>query len=311
MADTIINATEFDLNQIGYSKKKANDYGGTSVNVLNKRTNCGLRLALPMMMTWGAEEYKDDGGKISYSMSLQFPSEEYSDPESEAVLQMMIGMEQKIKEDALDKSKDWFGKEYKSLDIIDALCTPMLKYTKIKGTQDPDFSKKPSLKLKLAFYKGEFKLELYDEDSQPLFPKLNSTKTPLDYLPKLSKVICVIQTSGIWFSNGKMSITWKLLQAIVNKPRATIQGVCMVAINPSDKTKFAEQPDVDVLDEDGVGIEIVADSEDEDEAEHVEVAPVVEVAPAPVVEVAPASVEVAPVVADKPKRVLRVKKASA
>jgi len=42
-------------------------------------------------------------------MSLQFPSSEYKSDETEAFFNTMKDFENKIKQDALTHSKDWFG----------------------------------------------------------------------------------------------------------------------------------------------------------------------------------------------------------
>ena len=245
MADTIIDGTLFNVNNIMYTTPKANEKGGKSLNLLNKTTKTGLRISTPLMLTWGASEYVDPEGKGNgkYEMSLQFPQEEYSNADCDNFLKNMIALENKIKADALVYSKDWFGKQHKNADIIEELFTPMLKYPKIKGSSEPDFNKKPVLRLKLPQWDGAWKSEIYDEDGNKLFPsRENIAITPLDFLKKGATVACLIQCGGIWFTNGKFTITWKLLQAVVQKPRATIQGQCMIKLKTADKEKLKAAP---------------------------------------------------------------------
>jgi len=45
---------------------------------------------------------------------------------------------------------------------------------------------------------------------------------------------------GIWFANGKFGITWKLVQAMVQKPRPQLSGRCF--LNPSS-SKPVTPPD--------------------------------------------------------------------
>ena len=134
MADTIVDGTQLNSNNIMYTSVKANDKMGKSLNILNKFTRSGLRLSTPLMLTWGASEYVDPegNGNGKYEMSLQFPQTEYSNKDCEEFFKNMKDLEEKIKADALINSKDWFGKVHKSSDIIDELFTPMLKYPKIK-----------------------------------------------------------------------------------------------------------------------------------------------------------------------------------
>jgi hypothetical protein len=245
MADTIVDGTLFNANNILYTSVKANDKMGKSLNILNKFTRSGLRLSTPLMLTWGASEYVDPegNGNGKYEMSLQFPQTEYSNPDCEAFFKNVKELEDKIKADALINSKDWFGKVHKSADIIDELFTPMLKYPKIKGTSEPDMSKKPTLRVKIPQWEGIWKTEIYDEDSNALFPnKENSTITPLDFLKKGTMVASVIQCGGIWFTNGKFTVTWKLLQAVVQKPKGSITGQCLIKLKPAEKEQLKAMP---------------------------------------------------------------------
>ena len=241
MAETIVDGTQFNANNTIYTSIKANDKMGKSLNILNKFTKSGIRLSTPLMLTWGAGEYVDPegNGNGKYEMSLQFPQTEYTNADCEAFFKNMKELEDKIKADALIYSKDWFGKVHKSADIIDELFTPMLKYPKIKGTSEPDMTKKPTLRLKLPQWEGVWKSEIYDEDSNVLFPnKENSTVTPLDYLKKGTMVASVIQCGGIWFTNGKFTVTWKLLQAVVQKPKGSITGQCLIKLKPAEKEQL-------------------------------------------------------------------------
>ena len=270
MAETIIDGTQFNSNNIMYTSPKANPQGGKSVNVLNKLTKTSLRLSTPLMLTWGASDYVDEKtgqGNGKFEMSLQFPTEEYKNEDTDAFFRNMLAFQNKVKTDALEKSKEWFGKVHKSSEIIDELFSPMLKYPNQKGCREPDYSKQPALKIKIRRWDGIWKCEIYDEDNEPLFPSpTNSNISPLDYLKKGTTVACIIQFAGIWFVNGKFSISWNLVQAVVQKPRATLTGKCFIQLKKTDKEKLkSAAPPVEDEMEDNIQATIVDDSEDEDE----------------------------------------------
>lgn len=270
MADTIVDGTQLNVNNLMYTSPKATAQGAKSINILNKMTKSSLRISTPLMLTWGASDFVDDKGVSNgkYDMSLQFPSAEYQSEDTTAFLENMKALEKKIKEDAFAYSKEWFGKQYKSADILDELFTPMLKYPKIKGTKELDMSKQPTLKIKVPEWQGTWNVEIYDEDGGKLFPCVeNPVVTPLDYLKKGTNVACLIQFGGIWIVNGKFSAGWKLVQAVVQKPRASLQGQCHIKLKPTDKEKLKAQP---VVEEDvepaHISSVVVDDSEDEEEA---------------------------------------------
>ena len=311
MAERIIDGTQFNVNDIMYTTPKATPQGAKSVNILNKKTKTGLTLSTPLMLTWGAAEFVDQNtgqGDGKFTLSLQFPGKEYENDDTIAFLKNIKALEDKIKADALIYSKEWFGKVHKSAEVVDALWTPMLKYSKDKATGDYDYSKPPTLRIKLPQWENVFKCEIYSEDGDKLFP--NPGASPLEYLKKGSNIMTIIQFAGIWFVNGKFSASWKLIQAVVQKPKATLQGQCFIKLKSQDKEKLKNQ---EVADDDldgNLASTIVDDSDNEDSAPVTVFKtpePVVEqvVVTPPVVVETPAPVVQTPVAQEEPKKVVK------
>jgi len=299
MADTIVDGTLFNSQNIRYSAPKANASGGKSINILNNATKGGLRIATPLMLTWGASDFEGNG---KFEMSLQFPSDEYKTEDSSAFLRNLIAFEQKIKDDALTYSKDWFGKAHKSADVVDALWTPMLKYSKNKATGEFDLTKAPTLRVKITQWEGVWKCEVYDEDENKLFPNpANPCVTPLDFLQKGVNVACVLQCGGLWFANGKFGITWKLIQAVGAKQKASLSGKCLIKLKTSDKEKIKAAPEPEEDGDEPTALVEDSDAESDGEQEEVVTAPVP--VPTPVVVAPPPAV-----VEEKPKKKVVKKK---
>jgi hypothetical protein len=305
MSDTVIEGTEFNCENIKYSSPKTNSVGGKSVNIFSKTTNSRLNISTPMMLTWGASDYVDKSsgqGNGKFEMSLQFPNADYSTPDAEGFLSSMRALEAKIKADALTYSKEWFGKTITSPDVMDEKFNVMLRHPKKeKGSVEPDLSKPPTLTVKVPNWKGVWQSEIYDEEGNPLFLKGKSPShtSPLDFLKPKTHVICLIQCGGLWFVNGKVSITWNLKQAIVQKPKTSsiVEGTCFLKPKAADvqKLKTLPPPEDDIDPDGAVTSTIVEDSDDEDE----ELPPPPPVKPAvvePVVE------KVAEVVVEEPKK---------
>ena len=328
MADSIVDGTNIDVNVFSYSAPKAHASGGKVVNLYNKHFKESLTLSTPLMLTWGAQEGQEQGtGKPTgkWTMSLQFPSADYSNADAEAFLRSMRALEQKIKADALTYSKEWFGKEIKSSEVIDEKFNVMLRHPKkTKGSAEIDESKAPTLTVKIPQWSGVWKPEIYDEDGEPLYinGKTNTHLTPLEFLKPKTHVICLLQCGGLWFVNGKISITWNLKQAIVQKPKQSMEGTCFLKPKAADVQKMRTlPPPEDDVDPDGaVSTTIVADSDDEQEhsvAAPVTSAPVTSAAVAePVTEVVEpvttAAVEEETVVEEvKPKKKIIRKKTDA
>ena len=308
MADAIIDGTNINTEVLSYSAPKAHESGGKVVNVYNKYFKESLTISTPLILTWGAQEGVDTAKKPTgkYTMSLQFPNADFPNPDCQAFLNSMRALEAKVKADAIANSKEWFGKVITNPEIIDEKFNVMLRHPKFKGTQEPDVSKAPTLTVKVPCWKGVWKSEIYDEEGEPLYVggKTSSSVSPLDFLKPKTHVICLIQCGGIWFVNGKFSITWNLKQAIVQKPKASMEGQCFIKLKTADKEKLKALPPVehDDVDPDGAVATIVEDSDDEEEE-----APKTVFTPAP----APVVVVTAPpvVVVEEPakKKIVRKK----
>lgn len=270
MADTIIDGTNIDTSVFAYSNPKPHASGGKVVNLMNKHCKESLTISTPLMLTWGAQEGQEQGtGKPTgkFTMALQFPSSDYTTPDQEAFLASMRSLEAKIKEDALALSKEWFGKEIKIADVIEEKFNVMLRHPKkVKGSVEMDYTRPPTLTVKIPQWSGVWKPEIYDEEGEPLYinGKTNSHLSPLEFLKPKTHVICLLQCGGLWFINGKVSITWNLKQAVVQSPKPSIEGTCFLKPKAADKEKMKSLPPPDEhVDPDGVHATIVADSDDE------------------------------------------------
>ena len=309
MSSAIIDGTNIDTTVFSYSAPKANPSGGKVVNLYNKHFKESLTLSTPLMLTWGAQEGMDQAKNPTgkFTMSLQFPSSDYSNADAEAFLKSMRALESKIKTDALTYSKEWIGKEIKSADVMEEKFNVMLRHPKKeKGSAEMDLNKPPTLTVKVPCWKGVWQSEIYDEEGTPLFLKGKSPAhvTPLDFLKPKTHVICLIQCGGLWFVNGKVSVTWNLKQAIVQKPKTSsiVEGTCFLRPKAADVEKLrALPPPEDDIDPDGaVASTIVEDSDEEFELP----AP----APAPVVEKVVEKVAEPAAEPEKKKRVIAKKK---
>lgn len=278
MTNAIIDGTNIDTSVFSYSPPKAHASGGKVVNLYNKHSRESLTISTPLLLTWGAQESKDQQGNPlgKWTLSLQFPSNEYPNPDGEAFLKSMRELEKKVKSDAMTYSKEWFGKTITSSDVMDEKFNVMLRYPKIKGSLEPDHSRAPTMTVKLPCWSGVWKSEIYDEDGEPLYVngKTNSHLNPLEFLTSKSQVICLIQCGGLWFVNGKVSITWNLKQAMVQRPKGSLNGQCLLKPKAADMEKLKTSTREEVDPDGAMSATIVQDS-DEEEDEYVEPEPVV------------------------------------
>jgi hypothetical protein len=198
----------------------------------------------------------------------------------------------------------WFNKKTMTPEVIEALWTPMLKYSKDPQTGEPDTTKAPTLKVKLPCWEGKFNCEIYDPTGTMMYPDTESSVSPMDLIPKGVNIVAIVQCGGLWFANGKFGCTWRLFQAVV-QPKPSMKGKCLISLSSAAKSAMTTNTidSTDTKNEVGVVVEDDSDEEQEQEPEPEVVREATPPAPVP----APAPVATpAPV----KKKIVRKKEAS-
>jgi len=240
----VLSVSEWDPKQIKYMPPKVSDRGAKSVALISKQTNRSLHFSTPLMMTWGISDFVDGATGESdgkFSISLNFPNAEYSNDSTDEFLQKLKDFENQVLDDAVTNSELWWGEEM-SREVAKHTFFPFLKYSKNKDTKKVDLSKPPSIRAKVPFYDGKWKVEIYDTNKNLIFPCENDNVTPMDFVPKLSSVACVLQCGGIWIGGKGWGLTWRLIQCVV-KPReiVTVYGKCHIELSADEKKAIETQ----------------------------------------------------------------------
>ena len=289
----VLSSNDWNTSAIKYMPPKVNTVGGKSINMISTQTNRSLHVSTPMMMTWGINDFIGENGESDgkFTMSLNFPNDDYRKPTTDAFLTKVRAFESQIMDDAVKNAELWWGEDM-SREVCKHSFFPFLKYANFKGTKKVDPSKPPSIRAKVPLYQGKWGVELYNTRDEMVFPCDNDRLTPVDFVPKLSQVACVLQCGGIWIGGKGWGVTWKVIQCVV-KPREVVSvfGKCHIQLTEDERGAIETQTITE--DTDSVVDEVVepphaatvfdtkiahnteaADSDDEVEVE-------VEVAPAP------------------------------
>ena len=146
--------------------------------------------------------------------------------------------------------------------LYSLLCFVILR---IRKQWNPIILKSPSLKVKIPYWEGEFKSEIYDMQQNILFPGMLPALTPVDLITKGSQVASIIKNGGIWFAAGKFGTTWKLEQAVV-QPRATLRGKCHIRLDESEMQTLESSVEKLVLSDEETPVQsTTVDDSDDDE----------------------------------------------
>lgn len=234
----VLSIPDWEVNGLKYQNKRMNEKNGSaSVSLLNGRTNRGLYLGTPEMMTWGIADYVDESGKSNekYTLSLAFSSS--PSPKEEEFLSKLKEFENKLLDDAVANSELWWG-EPMTKEVLKHMYFPFLKYPKIKGTKKDDTSKPPTLRAKVPYFNGQWgdSFAIFSDKKEKLFPS-ETTRTPVDLIPKMSNIRCVLHMSGLWFGGKGWGLTIRATQAVVRPSdmRMNINDVCQIGFGDDEE----------------------------------------------------------------------------
>jgi hypothetical protein len=261
MSQNILSAnTPNVIEKVKYGDVKVASTGMKTIPILNVNNNMNVRMSTPLIRCYGINENDFEGnGNVKYDMSIQFQDNN----NTRTFLDNMIAYENKIKEDAIKYSKEWFGKSKMSPEVVDALWSPMLKYPKNKETGEPDMTRLPTLKIKIPFWEGKCKANIYNTRKELVYP-VNSDDDEEEpqlssFITKQSHVMLIIQsggiwcangkfgtTGGIWCANGKFGTTWRLHQCMVEDTEEegclivedTEEEGCLIQVSNDDLKQF-------------------------------------------------------------------------
>ena len=239
----VVQYNDWNVDAVKYMPPKVNKQQGKSIAILNSNTSRSLYVTTPLLHTWGCSDFMNEDGTNDgkFSVQLNLPNKDYETKATKMFLEKMKAFEEKIIDDAVKNSEEWWGEEMER-GILKHTFFPFVKYQKDKTTKKIDTSKPPSIKAKVPIYNDVWGVEIYDTKQTRLFPDDNSMFTPIDLIPKQSRIACVLQCGGIWIGGKGWGLTWKMTQCIV-KPRdnVTISGSCHIQLSEEDSEAIDNQ----------------------------------------------------------------------
>ena len=268
-AKKVIEFADWNPKAHKYMAPKVNDKGGKSVTLISTQTSRSLHLNTPLLMTWGPADFANDDGTSDgkFKLPLNFPNEEYKTPDTELFLEKILAMQNQVIDDAVTNSLLWFGKQ-KSRELVEDSFFPFVKYPKVKDpvTNKPtatiDYSRPPSISAKMPRYEQDdgtvrWECDLFDTNYNQIFPN-DTDATPVDLIPKLSKIACTLQCTGIWVGGKGWGLTWRFISGVV-KPKQTevIRGVCHIKLSDNDRKQIESDVAEDVDNDSSCDTELV------------------------------------------------------
>jgi len=215
MSKQIVKYSNFDTSKLTFSEPKRNKYGGKSVYMLYD--GAPLTIQTPKMyLPYGLTEYpvKDSSGndttKFDFSLKLSFKDHDKK-KDVALFLEKMKDMSEVLLTEAENNSVKWFKKKH-NRDVLKALFSNIVQYSKDKETGEPSTQWPPTVKAKV-YQKSDnctFNCETFNTDKEEVDFRENVVKG--------SYVQGLMSCSGVWFAGGKFGVSWVMKQMIVWKP---------------------------------------------------------------------------------------------
>jgi hypothetical protein len=255
--DSIVLPLEFDASNITYSEPRILDNGGKVIYVsYNKKK---LIIQTPEMdLPFGLSKWNNEGKAADkYSMDLSFKGKDGRDVLGR-FFDNMKNLDGKLVDDGLANCRTWFKTTHKSRDVVDALYTPLVKYSKDKNG-DVNDKYPPNFKVTVPHNGTTFTCDVYDDTKKIV--DLSTIET------KGGKCSAIVQCVGIWIAGVKFGCSWKVLQMKVSPP-TRIKGYAFKDICEKVE-KDIDEDDEDVIVDDEDAKDCIEGARQEDEEEEV------------------------------------------
>jgi hypothetical protein len=284
---SVVTVSNFDAKKLSVSDIKKLDNGASQVyiNYDGKR----LRLQAPRMpIPYDSGDYQ---GNQKYKVQFSF-RDRTTNPKVQAYYNMLEAIDNFVIDQGVKNAGKWFKMPGASRDMISLFFSPSLKFSKDKEGNVKDYPPTQSIALKQR--NGAVDAEIYDNSKQ-----LMEGVTPIEVLRRGAEVTPVSDATGIWVSDKKFGITWKLHQAVVNVPGEGGASGCLivddedagvVVAKPAKATasavSAAEEEDLMAAVMPSKAVAVEDDDEEEEDEEVIQAPPVpakkvVAAAPAP------------------------------
>jgi predicted 3-demethylubiquinone-9 3-methyltransferase (glyoxalase superfamily) len=274
MADILL-VSDIDMSKITFGDlQPMGNQGGKCVPIYYNSNK--FIIQTPECRTpFGVNSFKNEkDGSVKYSINLSFGKSESRSSEQEIMFNLFRKLDDMIINKVFENSFKWLQIKCSTTEVLDALYTPLVKYSTDKDTKLVTDKYGPTFKLNLHQKNNNFMAACYDDNAE-LIPNI------LDYKTKGATAQAIIQFGSIYFVNKKFGCAPYLNQLQITPP-ASIQGFAFKP-NPSgkllDNNDESEGEDI-VVDIEGDDKKILADSDDDDDDSDEE--GVVELPPQPV-----------------------------
>jgi hypothetical protein len=217
----IIRASDLDVNKLTFSDVRTLDNGGKMVNISYQNQKFFLQLPT-LVSSYGLSVWPNDkGGFDKMHLDLSMKGYDGTNPVVKTFFEKMVAFDDKLVDTCLNNSKTWLRKNVTSREVVQAVFTPLVKYSKDKATGEISTQYPPVVRLQIPRNRsGDVDVTVYDNNKQQVnFQDVNF---------KGAQVTAIVQVANVWIISGKFGVTIKVHQMKVNQQTSKLSGYAFV-----------------------------------------------------------------------------------
>jgi hypothetical protein len=219
---TSINLNEFSTEHITFGTSKLMPSGGKSIPLSYKQNDSVINVVFvtPRMLSFGINSWcdpKNHNSEPVYSITMSFLGMENNTKLAE--FHKVISLIDEWALDAASKNSwDWISRKNLSIETIKSIYNPCIKISLDSTTGLPnDKPHSIKIKIKATAKDGGFQTTFFDKEKNVI------PGTDIEKVFNIgSYTRAMIQCTGFWSTAGKVGLSWKILQMIV-EPRISIR----------------------------------------------------------------------------------------
>jgi hypothetical protein len=213
---TSININDFSTENITFGTAKLMPSGGKSIPLTYKLNDETVNFSFqtPRMLSFGINSWRDPKNHNTdpvYTITMSFVGME-NNPKLAEFYKVISLIDEWALESASKNSWDWLSRKNLSIETIKSIYNPCIKIPLDSTTGVPS-GKPHSIKIKIKGKEGGFQTTFFDKEKNVI---------PGQDIEKVFNVgsytRAMIQCTGFWTTAGKVGLSWKILQMIV-EPR--------------------------------------------------------------------------------------------
>jgi hypothetical protein len=218
MASSITLPADINVSTVTYGTPKNLDNGGKIIPVYHNSKPFIIQIP-NLSAPYGLKKWDNEKGGFKVHLDVSFGNYK-EEGINKLFFDKISELDDKFISDALDNSMTWLKKKYNTKDVLQALYTPMVKFSKDSETGDINDKYPPTMKLQVPFRDNKYSCEVYDKKCQLI--KLEEVET------KGAQVSAIIQCSGVWVAGGKFGVKWRVVQMKVSPRNSRITGYAFI-----------------------------------------------------------------------------------